>query len=1511
MIKNSIKIKAASCLFFIFLFNISYSQEKEKFNLENFDVQLRQDNKSNEIQSLKEDIIAKTIYNWRNKFSLDEKEKILKIINHLDFSYEGRYFSFLSYLNRLISGNLLGNTSVEKIMDYHYSFLLNENKNQNYFENLLRIINKKSFVEKSTHKIYFSSIFKIEIDDFSSSNLFNDDLSAFGTLLFKFNNVDVNYVTEFTDFNLEKATVKFYPDLGIIEGINGKIYSDNNLSYLTNINFNLSSFSIDLSKGIILSKEAYLNAKEQKNVKGVFEFIPPKSSPSSLNTFKFTSSTSDIIILSDKQLKLTGGIEIVGDKLLTRSQNDEPSKLLINLPKGKKINLRSKSFDLSETQIKSLDSYFVFYDEKDSLYHPSIEFLFDFKTEKIEVFNLKGALKSTPFYSSYFKVEIYADFLYYTLNENSMSLGMIIAPHQRPLTVFSMNYFSNRVLNELSDLNGINILKAVYTYFSRIKRKDFYIGDIADYFKTKPGLIEGGIISLWRNGFVSYDRISGLIEVLPKIRHYFMSHIKKSDFDEYTFNSLSPNSNNLVYDILNKEMLFEGVEKITLSKKNNIVLYPKSGKSILKKNRELKLLGNISVGSFDFRGVDLFFNYDEYKLDLIEIDTLKMLSKKNEMDSYNYLFNIGGDLFINHPKNKSSKRSLPKFPSFISDKSTNIYFDLPDEYGTEYDSTFYFAINQFRIDSLDKSSLPKFEFQGTFYSDKIFKPIETKLITMPDNSFGFDLPLEDKGLSAYDNKVNVYNRVLMDSTGLYSEGSFRYNTTMVFSDKIRLFPDSIIGYSGKAFMYPGKSLGKGFEYPDMELENFNYHFSNIKNDYLRFDYDSLSVPIFSAFDNTILIYGNINISSEGVFSEGKLDINNSTFFSDKFNFYSGSINSKYTDVEINFRGYDSPILTSSNVSLFYDIDNKIFDINNDFYGDFSFSLPYYQVQTSLNNVRWLVMENSIKFSNSENSTAMSSVLSKSNKFLDWSLPVEKAHIDLNEKTLTLNGVNELQVSDAYIIPNRETVLIRENFVIDELTMAELILDTLNEFHKFVDANIKVESKNKFEGKGIYEYINFNEDTFKIPFSEFELRDMEDESGNIRLATFSSGSVDKSNPILMEPGFNFFGNIELFSSNEQLLFNGSIIPSEVEGFKFDDAISFNEYFIPGEELALNISDSDDFFVSSISRNSNYLFFDFFKNPVKKKNLVFFNPFGQLSYDSYNNSYLIETKEKRNQDVYNGNSLLYNPDEKSLSFEGKVDIIDNDNNFKVFTSMTAQSNLDSMNIESEALMVIDVNLRKQLIDKLALAFIENIETYGAPIAHDNEQDVLVRLSDLIGNQNVIAFENLILSEYKSLIDADPLLNSMFVFSNSNLSWSQKEKSWYNTSVLNLSNIGLDDINASIDGFIEIKYTNEYKYNFKLFLQPTPELWFFMDYDGNKLNAFSSDFDFNAELSEITSSSKDKYIPLSTVDEEYILTFINNFRLTYFDITEPYDLKSPSDTFLEDEVFETISDDDDDGF
>ena len=149
---------------------------------------------------------------------------------------------------------------------------------------------------------------------------------------------------------------------------------------------------------------------------------------------------------------------------------------------------------------------------------------------------------------------------------------------------------------------------------------------------------------------------------------------------------------------------------------------------------------------------------------------------------------------------------------------------MPDDYGYEHDSSFYFSIDQFRIDSLDKATLPKFEFPGTFYSNNIFDPLEAKLVTMPDNSFGFDLDIDKNGVSAYKNKINVYENIKVDSTGLYASGSFNYNQLTVFSDKIRLFPDSASGFSDKSFIYNGYSKTKEINYPDMELSNLEFSF---------------------------------------------------------------------------------------------------------------------------------------------------------------------------------------------------------------------------------------------------------------------------------------------------------------------------------------------------------------------------------------------------------------------------------------------------------------------------------------------------------------------------------------------------------------------------------------------------------------------------------------------------------------------------------------------------------------
>ena len=121
-----------------------------------------------------------------------------------------------------------------------------------------------------------------------------------------------------------------------------------------------------------------------------------------------------------------------------------------------------------------------------------------------------------------------------------MNLGIMVAPDQRPVEVKSTKYYSDRIMNELTDLNGINILKATYNFVMKNRRLDFFIDDLSYALKTNSDLIRGGIIDLWRDGFISFDPKSGFVKVLPKTRHYFLSHLKRSDYDEYSFNSISP-----------------------------------------------------------------------------------------------------------------------------------------------------------------------------------------------------------------------------------------------------------------------------------------------------------------------------------------------------------------------------------------------------------------------------------------------------------------------------------------------------------------------------------------------------------------------------------------------------------------------------------------------------------------------------------------------------------------------------------------------------------------------------------------------------------------------------------------------------------------------------------------------------------------------------------------------------------------------------------------------------------
>ena len=209
-----------------------------------------------------------------------------------------------------------------------------------------------------------------------------------------------------------------------------------------------------------------MNSNKLKGIKGSLEYQPPINQPKYNNQFSFLSDNSDTEIIIKKNAKLKTGVSIKGDFFYSKSLSGKESELLFLIDNEKKISIKSKSFLINDNEIFSPKTKLNLYDNKDSIYHPLVEFNFDLESNKIQTLNIEGVLKNTPFYSSFFNIELDPDQLTYVIGEDNIYFSMIVAPSQRPLNVYSKNHFSNQKLNQMTDLNGTNILKAVFTYYS-------------------------------------------------------------------------------------------------------------------------------------------------------------------------------------------------------------------------------------------------------------------------------------------------------------------------------------------------------------------------------------------------------------------------------------------------------------------------------------------------------------------------------------------------------------------------------------------------------------------------------------------------------------------------------------------------------------------------------------------------------------------------------------------------------------------------------------------------------------------------------------------------------------------------------------------------------------------------------------------------------------------------------------------------------------------------------------
>ena len=157
----------------------------------------------------------------------------------------------------------------------------------------------------------------------------------------------------------------------------------------------------------------------------------------------------------------------------------------------------------------------------------------------------------------------------------------------------------------------------------------------------------------------------------------------KKDYDVIGFNSsLAGNQTTAKINLLNFDLKITGVKQIFLSDSQAVNIFPLGQTITVKKNRDFTFAGIINAGRFQFFGKEFSFEYDKFKLNLTNVDSLRI---KVATGSYlpngdpEYIFvksvieNLNGDLLIDEPSNKSGRKKYPQYPILNSKKNSYVY----------------------------------------------------------------------------------------------------------------------------------------------------------------------------------------------------------------------------------------------------------------------------------------------------------------------------------------------------------------------------------------------------------------------------------------------------------------------------------------------------------------------------------------------------------------------------------------------------------------------------------------------------------------------------------------------------------------------------------------------------------------------------------------------------------------------------------------------------------------------
>lgn len=1161
-----------------------------------------------------------------------------------------------------------------------------------------------------------------------------------------------------------------------------------------------------------------------------------------------------------------GAFKLEGPVFIGSGKDESPASMIFYDRNDQPfIITRSTDYMLDSTKISARSAEATILIGEDTISHPSVilEYIMSDRKGPLERPRLsltrpKEGLGQSPFLDTYHQLEIRSEAAYWEKGDTLLNFGRFFGSTVYDCEIESVDFFNADRFSRLAGVGGVNPAIQLWNEAKKLDKFEWTAPDLASAMGYTVEQIKPAFYNMSNMGLIKYSPSSETIKVRSKLKDYMEASMKKADHDPILFISDVSgigHPHNATVNTKTLDMKIRGLKRVVLSEAQFVRIYPDTSQEItVHKNRGMSFGGIIAAGSTEYFGSNFTFEYDAFKLNLIECDSMRFRvwpfdNGQRQVRLVSVLEDVKGDIRIDDPMNKSGylSRDFPDYPKLSVTKETYVFYDKQSIQGGVYDrSNFYFLVAPFEMDSLDNFNRDYFALDGVFKSADIFPEFAEQLKVQDDYSLGFVRKAEGEGVGIYSDNGNFKNTIRLSAQGLQGDGKIEFLTSTAYSDLFTFYPDST---SGIANEYANVTQKDPLEVPDVVGENVYVRFIP-KEQVLQAA--SVKEPLRFIGEEATL-KGRLYLTPEqGVTARGKMYFGNGILSARRFYYKQRQILSDTSEFVLTSVDLDELTMETENVSADVDFDKRegLFKSNDE--SNFV-TFPENQYICYMDEFKWFMDADDIELQKKqrEDLTIETTEFDKPNFYSvhpdqdSLSFMAPKARYDGRKKIITCKDVPFIDVADARIVPDSGLVTVYKKADIETLENAVIIANNVTKNHRIENATVEVLAKRKYEASGDYFYVDETGESFKFSFVEIK--------PDSSYQTYAEGEILETDSFKLSPNFEFLGKVELQAANKFLVFDGATRIAHNcnqlarNWMNFRAEIDPQNIMIPvGEDMTDQegepIGTGVVLFSDSISLYSTFLSR---KGDVEHPDIL--TASGFLYFDKGAKEYRIASEDKLKERSLPGNYVSLHSELCVIHGDGKIALDHGTGQMHMNTVGNLTSNMASGELTLRGSMGLDFPFPEKAIEAIA----DRIEkTEGLDPIDLSSTFYEKGLREIVGldEANKIMADVTLKGEFKGKVP-DEIVNPIYL-ADVRLQWDG-EGSFRSKGPIGIANFFKDEVFKNVNGFIEIRYQRgrkkENRGTFTMYFELDDKTWYFFQYSNETLSVRSSDEKFNSVIAE----------------------------------------------------------------